>query len=114
MRISDWSSDVCSSDLGLQRKPEALPANDAAAEADSRRLDRILLDSRARQEDSATPRCVQRDSALSSGPDRAGARRACGNPRRQAQIGRAAWRESVCQSGYIPVVAVSLQQKTPT
>src|SRR3546814_1379281 len=26
MRISDWSSDVCSSDLSLDLKPQALPA----------------------------------------------------------------------------------------
>src|SRR3546814_3602385 len=27
MRISDWSSDVCSSDLTLQQHPESVPVN---------------------------------------------------------------------------------------
>src|SRR3546814_1532989 len=45
MRISDWSSDVCSSDLEIATLDEALKAN----EEDIKKLQAKLLEARARQ-----------------------------------------------------------------
>src|SRR3546814_959016 len=69
MRISDWSSDVCSSDLCPQRLPATGWPADAAA---------------------ARSAPVRRDNTVPS----AAHRPACG---RQTQIGRASCRERVCQ-----------------
>src|SRR3546814_15678492 len=99
MRISDWSSDVCSSDLravqlqGLEQRHCA-------------RLRGQALELRGRQE-------------VSGGiPD---PRRAAGQLRQRLelplepaalrQIGRASCRERVCQYVSISVVAVSLKKK---
>src|SRR3546814_12562751 len=90
MRISDWSSDVCSSDLGVPAQPPfRLPP----------RLHPLQrLHTRARG-----------GRGLCAGP------LATANPAQQCrpdgQIGRASCRERVCQYVYIPVVAVSLKKK---
>src|SRR3546814_11385753 len=88
MRISDWSSDVCSSDLRACRQSE-----------DARR-----------------PRRPDSGASRSRHPRRP--RRPAGQPadRRQhpypsQQIGRASCRERVCQYVSISVVAVSLKKK---
>src|SRR3546814_16747925 len=95
MRISDWSSDVCSSDL-----PCAVGARDA------------LLLHRVEQPEAAVRRRA-----------RASRRRPCARPpthRRQdpgrkrdadRQIGRASCRERVCQYVEISLVAVYLKKK---
>src|SRR3546814_7368651 len=83
MRISDWSSDVCSSDLAL---PAENPLGDAVADIDAVGVERHL----------AGP--LQRLQAL----DRSGHFHAVVGGKRRAtgefkQIGRASCRERVCQ-----------------
>src|SRR3546814_6510180 len=80
MRISDWSSDVCSSDLGDAGK------SCAAGRLDRRSLPAVrlrLLCLRLRQRDAEEP---------AEEPQRAG--RGAGRPE---EIGRASCRERVCQ-----------------
>src|SRR3546814_15317785 len=98
MRISDWSSDVCSSDLpGL------------AAELGVDRLDRLAVALRAAVAAALAGRLVDDDpggahlllAALAQPAGLVGA----------LQIGRASCRERVCQSVSISVVAVSLTKK---
>src|SRR3546814_11594146 len=91
MRISDWSSDVCSSDLHLRSAPaelfrqvvELLQALVMQHQADGFGVARLALD---------------------LGPE----------PERRGQIGRASCRERVCQYVSISVVAVSLKKKKQT
>src|SRR3546814_3736482 len=81
MRISDWSSDVCSSDLG----PRAGAAVDVLRAVQPRALHRgaAVLVPPQRQD--------ARDRAAVARPGKAWLRRARG------QIGRASCRERVCQ-----------------
>src|SRR3546814_11337185 len=101
MRISDWSSDVCSSDL----RPVARPAGQRVrhAEMPGRRR-RVLLGQSCEAAD-----VLARDGRLR------GARQGLhGTPpgrARAAEIGRASFRERVCQYVYISVVAVQLKKK---
>src|SRR3546814_18319750 len=101
MRISDWSSDVCSSDLRLL--VEAISVmNDGF----------VLLD-----EDDRLVLCNERYRCLHPGLDEVGdlvgmsfttiLRVALAK-----EIGRASCRERVCQYVSISVVAVSLKKKT--
>src|SRR3546814_11510436 len=93
MRISDWSSDVCSSDLdGLHI--ETLHSHLVSADEDS--------DQNARQ---LAIFCAIRQAI----PAR---RYSLANSAGVCQIGRASCRESVCQYGTISVVAGSLKKKT--
>src|SRR3546814_20408233 len=91
LRISDWSSDVCSSDLGLPRTEAHLNARRQFMEARKEWplsmqgfMDRFL---------------IQDDMPRYGGS-------------KAMQIGRASWRERVCQYVSIAVDAVSLKQKT--
>src|SRR3546814_21121473 len=88
MRISDWSSDVCSSDLcpGDQRDSRSASSAGRSALA-RRRADRTRSGMKSRV----------------AAPWRGHA---------PAEIGRASCRERVCQYVSISVVAVSLQKKT--
>src|SRR3546814_10525222 len=79
MRISDWSSDVCSSDLGLGANP---PMDDA--------LDPWHPDAR-RGHAARCPRALCREAPGDVRDDRVRA------DARRAQIGRASCRERVCQ-----------------
>src|SRR3546814_16972809 len=112
MRISDWSSDVCSSDLigarrllrwrelaligfiGLDRQRRGgapLPGvggQHRIIEMDARRA------------------VHQRMMDLLEGRDLP-----VGQPRYQRELGRASWRERVCQYVSISVVAVALKKK---
>src|SRR3546814_16009628 len=99
MRISDWSSDVCSSDL---------VARDGIRNGDGLRKDRlphVLPVARERHLDVADPARggeLQIDCLLGF------------EVRVEAvevKIGRASCRESVCQYVYIAVVAASLKKK---
>src|SRR3546814_12498196 len=103
MRISDWSSDVCSSDLmgawlrggpgdGMQRPFLLFRFGDEAADRDVHRLEG-RVDRRA---------LGQRRPALAADEL---------VERRLLQIGRASWRERVCPYLYISVVALSLKKK---
>src|SRR3546814_16441092 len=87
MRISDWSSDVCSSDLG----PGEIE-RDAAAFAPARDPREHIAGAEADIEDA--PRAV------------------ADTTRPAPAIGRASCWERVCQYVEISVVAVSFQQKT--
>src|SRR3546814_15673532 len=106
MRISDWSSDVCSSDLRADQRD--------AADAEAR-------GAAARPEGAARrpAELARLDRPLLPGAARAGARQARLGPhagglplaRRQRQIGRASCRGRVCQYVYISVVAAALKTK---
>src|SRR3546814_14408802 len=93
MRISDWSSDVCSSDLVQDSRLVVLNAMDAA-ERGAEVLTRVECLSARRE--GAQWRVLLRDR-------RSGLQR--------EEIGRASCRERVCQYVWISVVAVSLKKK---
>src|SRR3546814_16455051 len=96
MRISDWSSDVCSSDL------EALGV---ALVVDRIRLERHII---------VTVEAVRRLAAGDHHP--AAVQLEAGRavyPLLALEIGRASWRERVCQYVWISVVAVSLKKTKP-
>src|SRR3546814_13110069 len=89
MRISDWSSDVCSSDLSLPCHPPSC---------------QCLGDQ--------PPRVVapeQRDEAAHARPGARSEQRLIERP--EPELGRASCRERVCQYVSISVVAASLKQK---
>src|SRR3546814_11167714 len=91
MRISDWSSDVCSSDLlgsGSETRAIAFIDQLTVAQHEQRaRLPDIVGVSEQR---------------IGARPDRGG---------QSGQIGSASCRDSVCQYVYISVVAVSLKKQ---
>src|SRR3546814_7311038 len=96
MRISDWSSDVCSSDLGIQ----ARHSEDSASPGGSTRL--LLL---AEEEPHPARHLLRRSRATHLGrppaDERAGAPeyRARHRPHPvDGEIGRASCRERVCQT----------------
>src|SRR3546814_16463671 len=94
MRISDWSSDVCSSDLTM--------AEDVKSFGD---LKTTLIKQKEPDTQAETGDGTQNRDAQG---------RAYATGRRKdavAQIGRASCRERVCQYVVISVVAVSLQKK---
>src|SRR3546814_11518682 len=121
MRISDWSSDVCSSDLGraaaevilAQDEGFALVPGVAAADRQAepvgeiegriaeygkgRRID-IGLGKGGQSRESVEDAHVEQSVGASVEIIEA------------AQIGRASCRDRVCQYGYIPVVAVSINK----
>src|SRR3546814_16720555 len=99
MRISDWSSDVCSSDLTSRRKFSLLqgrlgliPVDDDDVLAARGLLRRIAQQAQALQD-------IKQHGV------------AHGEAGRAAQIGRASCRERGWQSVSISVVAVSLKKK---
>src|SRR3546814_19684589 len=99
MRISDWSSDVCSSDLVavLENAFAKVRPRENHAERIERRpgLDRAAADHAALRK---RPRAAAGGRARISNGD-------------AGQIGRASCRERVCQYVSISVVAVSLKKK---
>src|SRR3546814_16765866 len=95
MRISDWSSDVCSSDLASDAATRAVPIGAPVPGAASFVLDEWLR---------PVPIGVVGELYI------AGPGVAAGYLKRGA-IGRAASRERVCQYVQIVVVAVSLKKK---
>src|SRR3546814_17816020 len=114
MRISDWSSDVCSSDLGsLQNwsNSEESPAGQFEWRIgwDVNVLHRSRLSrSCVRWRywwGAARPRWKPADRLGSSN------RRCIAGARNLAELGRASCRERVCHYGEMSVVAVYLQQK---
>src|SRR3546814_19376320 len=112
MRISDWSSDVCSSDLVRARLPPHQlnrTSHDEAAQSRQGRRKREGKEGQAKRGGEAAPRRGQRQD------DRQAAVRPRSRPRPSpemaAENGRASCRESVCQYVSISVVAVSLKKK---
>src|SRR3546814_20732922 len=133
MRISDWSSDVCSSDLELldARVAGPLPERDDFApqcaqalaheateaalmvlnetrQALSFRIALATLDGRQHAQERARPLAWLADAVMGVVLQLAlrETRRAPGD-----KIGRARCRERVCQVGYVWVVAASLQKQ---
>src|SRR3546814_1314819 len=130
MRISDWSSDVCSSDLkstparvergavigcgdGHQRLGARIRGK--APHIGGAMLGRDDVDIHAAQRHRPFRHPRQDDPAQR--PPRRGrgerddAQAASEPGARRIEIGRASWRESASKCGYISVVAVSLQKK---
>src|SRR3546814_12226461 len=95
MRISDWSSDVCSSDLIRVQRADVRPAEplDGRVSGDEGALE---ADHLRRGERQVRLRLVHVEGARRPGE----------------VIGRASCRERVCQYVSISVVAVSLKKKT--
>src|SRR3546814_18010005 len=101
MRISDWSSDVCSSDLRAHRRIDVgVAPGDAVAR-------------RAREErEAAHERAADAENVKVHGiPILSDCPRAPENPAVENEIGRASCRERVCQYVWISVGAVSLKKK---
>src|SRR3546814_15450004 len=90
MRISDWSSDVCSSDLADRPSIEQWPAVGGMQKTGRRRLARAF----GVRVDRHAPTIVADGEAVAD------------------EIGRASWRASVCQYVSILGAAVSLKNKT--
>src|SRR3546814_19414186 len=104
MRISDWSSDVCSSDLYLQRLP-----------IDVLKIDRSFVTEMLKGRDS-----VAIIRAVLSLADALGLKTTAEGVETEelaealtelGQIGRASCRERGCQYVYISVVALSFKKK---
>src|SRR3546814_15128860 len=103
MRISDWSSDVCSSDLPQRRDAELVP------------FDHHVADQRERPRRvgaAVEPRAVMDDPGIAPAP-RAKISHEAENRRShgRGQIGRTSCRERVCQYVLISGVGVSLKKK---
>src|SRR3546814_16083160 len=97
MRISDWSSDVCSSDLPAARRRadrDRLHLGHRRGHVGDRRERRDALDRVVARDDRGQPE-------IGIG----------GDGRDMLEIGRASCRERVCQYVSISVVAVSLKKK---
>src|SRR3546814_13524923 len=101
MRISDWSSDVCSSDLG-----DAKPlTRDQACPSGRRQIQVPPISAAARgMSDQGKGEAKRPSTALNA--------KAASAARLPRQIGSATCRERVCQYVSISVVAVSLQNKS--
>src|SRR3546814_18913802 len=106
MRISDWSSDVCSSDLAAKRWPQQVRA--FLLNAVKRRLPEGYDMSHF------TPRYMPWDERLCAVPD-ADLFKAISDGKASVvtdhKIGRASCRERGCQYVYISVVSVYLKKK---
>src|SRR3546814_4160045 len=98
MRISDWSSDVCSSDLMPPRKRFGRAKGESVKVADRA----------GKQQETEKERSGQPSPAAAAGPARSdqdrfengGQRQSCrqrAHPFGQVEIGRASGRERVCQ-----------------
>src|SRR3546814_18984172 len=105
MRISDWSSDVCSSDLQMKlctlRLSGTLRGHDPFSPTS-------LVAAPARFRVGAL--CAGTGAATGHGGRRRDAR-TCNRPHGHAQIGRATWRERVCQYVKYSVVDVAEKKK---
>src|SRR3546814_11887758 len=122
MRISDWSSDVCSSDLPVEAPFLARILVKPAREQDRRGQtgrQRGLREFRhlmrvSPQREQPWEQGEQQPGEAADGRPPAVLRRAFGAERRQeahrGEIGSAAGRERVCQYGSVSVVAVTLNK----
>src|SRR3546814_2647198 len=90
MRISDWSSDVCSSDLAIQTRRTALCANPRTRDAVPTRRPALGRTDRLRPGPGA--------KLAADGVRRATDHRRAVERSGLAEIGRASCRERVCQS----------------
>src|SRR3546814_17770627 len=107
MRISDWSSDVCSSDLGGARGEPVDGGGDRSARggagrgSGARRRRRRIVPPQEDAEEGAEEGAAAGRAAEAGGRGRS----------RSEQIGRASCRERVCQYVSISVVDLSLKKK---
>src|SRR3546814_12650972 len=102
MRISDWSSDVCSTDLRIGRQRLQFPHPEIAVQ--------LIVEIHAATVSGKPQSIAQRPFSSR----KALACEKCLHPRKPLcaeKIGRASCRESGCQYVYISVVAVSLKTK---
>src|SRR3546814_16234042 len=100
MRISDWSSDVCSSDLFTFVRIEGIDfVGEHAA-------DRHLLGGEADEGVALVQHHRLRGHGVLGHAEDVGGGHQIGE-----QIGRDSWRERVCQYVYLPLVADSCQKK---
>src|SRR3546814_16420125 len=115
MRIRDWSSDVCSSDLGRDTDVEGCDLHFAHA------IFPILITASCRF--ARNTHYAFLNSSFKGSVPESGRTRSRSNwsfvhhmrkSRMPSQIGRASCRERVCQYVYISVVAVSLKKKKKT
>src|SRR3546814_15219268 len=122
MRISDWSSDVCSSDLRvdvLQFANIALLQRCGRKSCDGHRDGLCAFFSAASRDDDVVERVASwlsrpcrpflRNREIRDSQQRRAQQRAASQ---LGQIGRASCRDRVCQYVSISVVAVSLKKKT--
>src|SRR3546814_14116196 len=113
--MSDWSSDVCSSDLPRR---QLAPGQCAAPGCNGELRSDEVATRRNPRLDSAGIAAGRPGRVLHSAADRVvegtGSAENQGRPIDPApeEIGRATWRERVCQYGYISVVATPLNKKT--
>src|SRR3546814_15027606 len=101
IRISDWSSDVCASDL-----VEPDPANTGGGRVGIPHRKSVL----APIKNGATAHGRHRREVRNPNPHRCHHRPDPRQPQDPRQIGRAPWRERVCQYVSISVVAGSLKK----
>src|SRR3546814_15011047 len=117
MRISDWSSDVCSSDLGradLLRRIDAEKARADAAEKYRRELEALVQERGVADAISFATKhtaLAERIKALEEELLSATAHLVAAASAYKEQIGSASWRERACQYVWISVGAVSLKKK---
>src|SRR3546814_13676163 len=110
MRISDWSSDVCSSDLRLHRRAVTASQDDAAEEVPLvREIHRRVAQGMAAA--LGVGGIHRRAASLEVGELAGSIVGAHQDPAAIAQIGRASCRERVGQYVEISVVAVALTKK---
>src|SRR3546814_11963986 len=102
MRISDWSSDVCSSDLAARRGDAGIGR---AHQFDHVRIALVGHDRAA----GGILRGQRDEAELGTGKQAQVPGQA--TQVEHGEIGRASWRERVCQYVEISVVAVSLKKK---
>src|SRR3546814_16311692 len=110
MRISDWSSDVCSSDLTQSHKDRI----EGGKGQDRRQCDEDRPDDPFHQSMSVRRlgRSRKRKADIEDPPPRPAPRLRIGD--RRFEIGRASCRERVCPYVCISVVAGSLKKKKTT
>src|SRR3546814_15854584 len=111
MRISDWSSDVCSSDLSLLPLASESIIVRAPSPIAARELNIVDVASIGESRTSTIPDPSTGSSTVTSGTESKVGRAASSLPGPAEKIGRASCRERVCQYVYLSVVAVSLKQK---
>src|SRR3546814_19786390 len=120
MRISDWSSDVCSSDLDSER--QRIPREGLAHHREGQAYQSVgaHLQQYASEDGRGGPRRVdmrRRQPSVHRKQGRLDAKTEHEAEEHQPcaqiqEIGRASCRERVCQYGMISVVAVSIKKKT--
>src|SRR3546814_18502836 len=112
MRISDWSSDVCSSDLGLHESDRRLaamseiPQNGSPGILLAHHLKKLKLPTFLREHEKLARHCAAENLDHT--------RFLLRLAELALKIGRASCRERVCQYVSISVVAVSLHKKQKT